>query len=84
MKWISATIRAIILFLSFIALNIMFNLAMQIVTARWENSNVALGAIPRAAIALHLFITQYTIAAGVIIFVFCLAVSFMEAARKKI
>lgn len=83
MKWVSATIHAIILFLSFIALNIMFNLAMQIATAGWENSNASLGIIPKAAISLHLFITQYIIIIGVVVLLFCLVLPFMEAARKK-
>lgn len=83
MKWVSATIRAIILFLSFIALNIMFNLTMQIAKASWENSNASLGIIPKAAVYLHSFTTHYAIIIGSIVLVFCLALPFIEAARKK-
>ena len=83
MKWVSAILRAVILFISFIALNIMFNLVMQIAMENWKNSTATLGAIPKAAISLHSFIAQYTIAAGAIVLVFCFALPLITAARKK-
>ncbi|MCK9614024.1 MAG: hypothetical protein M0R48_00805 [Candidatus Omnitrophica bacterium] len=83
MKWVSVILRAIILFLSFIALNIMFNLVMQIAMESWKNSPVALGTIPKAAVSLHLFIAQYTIAVGAIVLVFCFALPLITTARKK-
>ncbi|MDD4182855.1 MAG: hypothetical protein PHT53_03435 [Candidatus Omnitrophica bacterium] len=83
MKWVSATIRAVILFSSFIALKLMFDLVMQIGMGRWKDSSVGLGVIPKAAISLHFFITHYAMIIGSIVLVFCFALPFIEAARKK-
>lgn len=83
MKWVSAVISAIILFFSFIALNLMFGFVLQIGMGGWKNSNASLGAIPKAAISLHLFVANYAIIIGLITLIFCFALAFIEAARKK-
>lgn len=83
MKWVSAIIQAVILFFSFIALKLMFNLLIQIGMDRWKDSSVSLGVIPKAAVSLHSFTTQYAIIIGSIILVLCLALPLVEAARKK-
>ncbi len=83
MKWMSALMRGIVLFFAFTVLNFIFNFAVHIGMEKWKNSKASLGAIPKAAVALHMFITQYAIAAGLAAFLLCLAVSFLETARKK-
>jgi hypothetical protein len=83
MKWVSALMRGIVLFFAFTVLNFIFNFAVQIGTEKWKNVNVSLGAIPKAAVALHMFITQYAAVVGFAFFLLCLALSFLETARKK-
>jgi len=83
MKWVSAIIRAVILFASFIALKLMFDLVIQIGMGRWKDSSVGLGAIPKAAISLHFFIAHHAMIIASIVLVLCLALPLIEAARKK-
>lgn len=83
MKWVSAILRAIILFLSFGALYIMFTFVMQVEMTSWKNSNAALGAIPKAAISLQSFLMQHLLVVGVVVMVISLALAFIDTARKK-
>ncbi|MFA5007920.1 MAG: hypothetical protein WC546_01735 [Candidatus Omnitrophota bacterium] len=83
MKWLTGVVRAIILFASLAMLGLIFNTVMQMKTTAWQSSNVALGAIPKAAIAMHLFVRQNLMVVAIAILVFCFVLAFIEAARKK-
>jgi len=83
MKWLSAIIRAGVLFLAFVALDLMFNFTLQVGLESWQNSNAALGTIPKAAISLYSFVAHNTVIIASVILVLCLALSFAEVARKK-
>ena len=83
MKWLVALICAIVAFV-LLAVGISgYNSFMSGQIEVWSESDFALGIPPRLMVSLHMFLVKTKLLLMPLLFVICLAVFLMIAAKKK-